>query len=335
MSEKKRSEEKEVLWLPERRGFAAEVKSALERQGFCVREAGNAVEMLRQLDQRKADGRPVSGLITGVDLPDIPGPRVLEVVKSRYPRLPVLLLADAGTPVFPGDPVSRLADGFFKGPFTGEAVADRLTRLQGPDPFQAERRPARCRKPPARAWGLLRLAEETDAEGVYRDLLNHPLVTRCEAVQGEYDLAVELATGVARRLDQAWDDLRQRPDIGQADLLPIIAPPLDETVQQFLSAFRRQQEEEARRGARPRSAVLVRELLLIEIARDRLEAVFPRLACAEGVTSCEAVRGAWQAVVQIQAPHREAIQRLVGERLEPIDGIRRIRSLKVVRLIEN
>lgn len=335
MSENKRSEEKEVLWLPERRGYAAEVKSALERQGFLVKEAGNAVEMLHQLDQRKSDGRPVSGLITGVDLPDIPGPRVLEVVKSRFPRLPVLLLADAGAPVFPGDPVSRLADGFFKVPFTGEAVADRLAQLQGPDPFQAERRPARRNKPPARAWGLLRLAEEVDAEGVYRDLLDHPLVTRCEAVQGEYDLAVELASGVARRLDQAWDDLRRRPDIGQADLLPVIAPPLDDAVQQFLSAFRRQQEEAIHQGVHPRGSLLIRELLLVEIARDRLEAVYPRLACAEGVTSCEAVRGNWQAVVQIQAPHREEIQRLVGERLAPIDGILRLRSLKVVRLIEN
>ncbi|NLI78186.1 MAG: hypothetical protein GX442_17345 [Candidatus Riflebacteria bacterium] len=335
MAENKRCEKKEVLWLPERRGFAAEVKSALERQGFLVKEAGNAVEMLHQLDQRRSDGRPVSGLITGVDLPDIPGPRMLEVVKSRFPRLPVLLLADAGAPVFPGDPASRLADGFFKGTFTGEAVADRLAFLQGPDPFQAELRPARRSKPPARAWGLLRLAEEIDAEGVYRHLLDHPLVTRCEAVQGDYDLAVEMASGVARRLDQAWNDLRKRPDIGQADLLPVIAPPLDETVQQFLSAFRRRQEEGARHGARPRSAVLIRELLLVEIARDRLEAVFPRLACAEGVTSCEAVRGAWQAVVQIQAPHREEIQRLVGDRIEPIDGVLRLRSLKVVRLIEN
>ncbi len=335
MQEKATHDMREIIWVPERRGYVSEVRSLLAGGGYHLTEVPTAVDGLRLLDERRKKGEGVTCLLTGIDLPDIPGTRMLEVVKSRFPRLPVVLLTDAGTPVFPGDRATRLADGFFKWPCPVRDVTTHLHRIPAVDPFQVERHSGRRRKRPHRAWGLIQLAEEVDAEAVFHALRNHPLVTTCEAVQGEYDLAVALASGVAQKIGQAWQELGRWPDIGRADLLPVVEPPLDEAVQEFLAAFRRHQTDQIRRGQQARPSVLVEEILLVEIDAAACDRVFPRLACAEGVVACEAVRGPWQAVVQVRAPGREAIQRLIGEGLRPLEGVLRLRDLKVVRLSEN
>ncbi|RCK80479.1 MAG: hypothetical protein OZSIB_3225 [Candidatus Ozemobacter sibiricus] len=326
---------REIIWIPERRGYVSEVRSLLADGGYRLIEAPTAVEGLRLLDERRAQSEAVACLLTGIHLPDIPGLRMLEMVKSRFPRLPVVVLTEAGTPPFPGDRAARLADGFFQWPCSGKEVTDHLGRLAAVDPFQAERRSRRRGKRPHRAWGLIQLFEEVDAERVFRALRDHPLVQTCDGVQGEFDLVVSLASGVAKNIEQFWKDVSRWPEVARSDLLAVIEPPLDEAVQEFLAAFRRHQAEEIQQGRQIRPALLVDEILLVEIDPAARSHVFPRLACAEGVVQCEAVRGPWQAIVQVQGPTREQIRRLVSEELASLEGVLRLRPLKVVRLSEN
>lgn len=326
---------REIIWIPERRGYVAEIRSLLADGGYRLIEASTAVEGLRLLDERRAQNEGVACLLTGIHLPDIPGLRMLEMVKSRFPRLPVVLLTEVGTPLFPGDRAARLADGFFQWPCSGKEVTDHLARLSTVDPFQSERRSRRRGKRPHRAWGLIQLFEEVDAERVFLALRDHPLVHTCDGVQGEFDLVVSLASGVAKNIEQFWKDVSRWPEVARSDLLAVVEPPLDEAVQEFLAAFRRHQAEEIQQGRQIRPALLVDEILLVEIDPAARGHVFPRLACAEGVVLCEAVRGPWQAIVQVRAPTREQIRRLVSEELASLEGVLRLRPLKVVRLSEN
>jgi DNA-binding NtrC family response regulator len=87
---------------------------ALRAEGFDVEAVAHAGHALLAC----LGGRWFDVLVTELAMPDMPGPVLAERVRRHYPGLPVLYLAETGTPA---------REGVLVRPFTRDDLARRLT----------------------------------------------------------------------------------------------------------------------------------------------------------------------------------------------------------------
>jgi len=74
--------------------------------------------------------------------------------------------------------------------------------------------------------------------------------------------------------------------------------------------------------------------LFVEVEKGRFAEVFPKLYFMNGVVSCDATRGQYDAVALIQSPNFKGIEKILNEDVRMIDGIARARSVKLITMYE-
>ncbi|MEZ5278267.1 MAG: response regulator [Opitutaceae bacterium] len=128
---------------------------AFVRSGWTTESAGSGGEALARI----CGSRP-AGVVLDLDLPDIHGVGVMEVIRHLWPEepVPVIVLCSAESEVHRGEVLRMGADAVVSRPFIVEEIVEALGRLVGKAPGVAGTKPARARRP-RRPRGRKRLIE--------------------------------------------------------------------------------------------------------------------------------------------------------------------------------
>lgn len=334
--------EKRVLIVDDEAGVRRSLCGQLAECGYQHDDVTDGLTALEHIHQSFREVNPYSHVLANVALPDIDGLKLLDVIKARFPGLPVVMTGYGDGPTVP-----HKADGYVERPVEIGALVALLDRLA--------RRPSAGAKPvvhevPATVYALLRLPaggaarparEVRPLACVFRRFYGREHVVYCDAVRGGYDLVMLLGGHGADDLEQIRQETMalvktccggRVEDQPQLDFLPIHTPALPLGIAEFMADYRRALlcEQSVDRVQADRLLAYV----LCEISREQQAAAYATFWFKDCVVGCDATRGEYDIVLVIEAGSYRELEAIVHRHVRPVRGVLRARLVPIIDLFQ-
>jgi CheY-like chemotaxis protein len=321
-----------VLIVDDEAGLRRSLHFGLAQRGFVAEEVEEALPALRLIESRFKEGKPFQFVIADINLPDINGLKLLEMIKSKYPALPVIVISAYGTENT-GDAVSvKHGDAYLGKPFEIDELTEVMHQIPERRVEVVESPAAAVQKMSFSAYVMVTIRPEADVTNLFRGLYFMDDVVYCDAVHGQYDVVMLLNGAAAAEIDQAVRRIEAVAGVAGAETYKIVAPSIEPGIADFIKDYEHNLRREHDRIRLAGTAVSA--YLFVEVEKGRFAEVFPKLYFMNGVVSCDATRGQYDAVVLIQSPNFKGIEKILNEDVRMIDGIARTRSAKIVTMYE-
>ena len=327
-------EEKKVLIVDDEAGIRRNLHVGLTQHGFSTDDAEDGLSALAQIESSYHKGTPYSFVITDMVLPDINGLKLLEVIKSKYPNLPVIIISGYGTEITPDEVNARHGDGYLAKPFLVDELTDVLGKVAPPqmDSPQAIAEPAL--KTSVSAYALIKVKEGGDVK-VFNKLYFMDNVLYCDAVRNSYDIVLLLNAATPAELDHIIQTkIKTLPEVDEVVYCPVAKPKLESSIQDFINDYERQNSLSPQGNKPKRVPYPLSAYVLIEVEKSRFNEIYPRLYFLDNVVSCDTTKGKYDLILLIQSATFNEMERLVREKIGSIDGIVRTKLLNIMNLFE-
>jgi len=327
-------EEKKVLIVDDEAGIRRNLHVGLTQHGFSIDDAEDGLSALSQIESSYHKGTPYSFVITDMVLPDINGLKLLEVIKSKYPNLPVIIISGYGNEITPDEVNARHGDGYLAKPFLVDELTDVLGKVAPPqmDSPQAIAEPAL--KTSVSAYALIKVKEGGDVK-VFNKLYFMDNVLYCDAVRNSYDIVLLLNAATPAELDHIIQTkIKTLPEVDEVVYCPIAKPKLESSIQDFINDYERQNSLSPQGNKPKRVPYPLSAYVLIEVEKSRFNEIYPRLYFLDNVVSCDTTKGKYDLILLIQSATFNEMERLVREKIGSIDGIVRTKLLNIMNLFE-
>ncbi|MBN2358152.1 MAG: Lrp/AsnC ligand binding domain-containing protein [Deltaproteobacteria bacterium] len=327
-------ERSKLLVVDAEAGPRRDLGVALAQLGYAVDQADEGWPALELVASSVSAGQPYRAVIAAVDLPDIHGLKLLELIKSSYPTLPVIVVSATGNETTPDAVTRRHGDAYLPKPFTVDQLTAAVERIPKSEIKAAELPATDAQPTPASAYAMVRLRDGADRMALFGRLHALEQATCCDAVHGDYDVALLLNASDQAALGRLVDsEISSCPEVASVTLLPIVKPDLDPGLQGFFDHLRQPRCAGQTAGQGDRADALA-TYLLVSIEPGRFAEAFPRLSFMRGVVACDATSGEHDAVALIRTHSFEENKRILRDDIKRIDGIARARSMKVITILD-
>lgn len=306
--------------------------AALGKLGLEGSEASDGLSALYAVERQARSGAAFAAVVAQAVLPDIDGVKLLALLKGRYPGMRVVLAAPAET----AEPTAELAarwggDACVPLPVEPERLAARVRDLAASKGASSDRAPAGAEPPPAvpAAWALVELDRSVDPAALRAALAAAPGVATCDAVRDERFGLVLRVQGPAAKDAAAWAkrELEGRAGVRSFEMLEVRRPEPADEVRGFLEGYIREHGADPEYRRVPgRSA----SYLLIDAHPPALPDLYVRLYVLDEVLSIDGVADGRRLVLLLQGPDAGHLRRVTGERIRSLEGVERVREMRVV-----
>jgi CheY-like chemotaxis protein len=321
-----------VLIVDDEAGLRHSLRFSLAQRGFMTEEVEEALPALRMIESRFSEGKPYQFVIADINLPDINGLKLLELIKSKYPALPVIIISAYGSEGT-GDAVGiKHGDAYLEKPFLVDDLTEVMRHIPERRIEAVELPGAAVEKTSISAYVMVTIRPEADVMGLFRDLYFMDHVVYCDAVRDQYDVVLLLNGASANEIEQMVDRVKAMPGIAEAETYEIVRPVIEPEIADFIKDYEHHLHRESHRARLAGTAVSA--YLFVEVEKGRFAQVFPKLYFMNGVVSCDATHGQYDAVVLIQSQTFKGIEQILNEDVRMIDGIVRAHSVKVITMFE-
>jgi CheY-like chemotaxis protein len=292
----------------------------LAERGHDAVSVPDGVRALSALARAEAEARPFGRLVVNSRLSDIHGRKLLAIVRSRQPQLPVVLMGQVAAAA--PDPRSAV----LAAPVSTDALLAAFAALEGAPPADdGAGGPGWCEP---RAYVFVQLEPDADPGAVYGALRALPDVRRVDAVRGSADLVLRLDGPVPAAIDAF---VRERvapvPGVAAAVARHVGQPELPAGVRRYFESYERRLPADLLADGRATAYAVV------EIAPPAMAALYPSLFFLDEAVEAAATARGEAVVLLLQAADHGHIRTLLNEKVRYTDGVLRIDELMVVDLL--
>jgi CheY-like chemotaxis protein len=331
--------EKKVLLIDDEASIRRSVSLGLMQQGYRTEPCENGMKALQTLETFKKNQVPFDYAIVDVQLPDIDGLKLLKVIKVNYPRLPVIIITGHGSETVAEG--AKAADAYLEKPFSMEDLA-RIMEAIAPavqtEPAEPPVRVATVVEESLSCYALVSLDNTANLMGVYRRLYFHQNVLYCDAIRGDYDLVLLLQAPTADRINAvAEKEIMPIPGVVGITLLGVETPVFGEHVSNIMGSVDKalgrdkgENEVAANQTARTR----VSSYVMLDVEREKMEAIYPALYFNDQVVNCDYTAGAFNMVLLMKGTSFSEIENAIRNRFRTLDGVLRIKEYPIITLFE-
>lgn len=314
-----------VLLVDDEVAIRRQLRVAMARSGYDAVESGDALDALTSIERHAREGRPFDVVVTDMVLPDIDGLKLLSIIKSRYPDLKVIVISGYGGEDTPEAVTRGRGDGFMAKPFETEALTSMLSGLD------VRRSAAVAVEAPTSVSSYLfvTVAEGLDPMGVYEALAYEDGVVYCDAISdGEHQILLLLHGASHKETEGRVADLVRRvKGIDDWECVHVRPPYIAEEIRSYISDYDRENEARATFHRVPNRATAY---LRLDVAPGDLSGLYTRLYFIDEVVEIDASVAGDQLILLLQGADFQRIRRVVNDHIRLMDGILRIRDLKVI-----
>ena len=325
---------KKILLIDDEAGLRRNLQFSLMQNGFEVDDVETGIEGLKLLERQNAIGENYNYVVTDINLPDINGLKLLEIIKSKYKNMPVVIISGYGTDVTDNEVKNKKGSGYLSKPF----MVDDLTKLLGEiipgnegvlvDKKDEERNVSS-------AYAFLRLSEEADFQKIFRKLYFEDYVLYCDAVRDEYDIVLLLSANSKEDLDHFVDArLEKMQGVESVDFMSIQKPELDRDIESMIQSYQcvhGPNLDEDKDNSKDQS---VSAYVFLEIEKDKFNEIYPQLYFMDDVISCDVTMNKYDIVLLIKGHNFVSLDELIQEKIWEIDGIIRARKVNIIEMFE-
>ena len=328
-----------VLLIDDERALRRTLSVGLLQRGYETAPCQDGFSGLSTIEMFMKRGMPIACVITDIRLPDIDGLKLLKVIKSLYPDLPVFVISGYADEVTEEIVKKEKGDGFLPKPF---AVDDLVAMLK------KARRPSR-ELPPDRTLALESQKEQKSVssyafvtmddrhlfENIYRKLYFMDRVLYCDAVIGDWQLVLLLQSNSRGDLhDFVQNSLMNIDGITTVELLDVVEPLLSEEAKNVIQMVEDSLQEEGWRGRGEKRPKVLSSYVLLEIEEEFLESIYKQLYFMEDVVHCDVTHGRYGFVLLVQAPTFDLIKKRIAHISRNVEGVLKVRELRIINLFE-
>ncbi len=333
--------EKRVLVIDDEASLQRSLAIGLMQKGYETESCASGMCGLKALESFRKNKTPLHYVIVDVRLPDIDGIKLLKVIKFNYPELPVVVITGFGNDATEAGAKTERADAYLEKPFTVDELTQILAGL--PDPVGAPAAAAEAGVEPAgekavSAYALLNFDASADLAAAYQELYFMDNVLYCDALKGDYDLALLLQAGSLSEIQSLVNDrIRKVAGVKEVALLPVELPRLSSSAADIIGTFDKamgRDKQGAEAAGNANFAMSASSYVFLEIEKDKLESVYPTLYINEQVVSCDCLEGQFDLVLLMQGASFAEIDRNIAAKIKPLDGVLRIKEMPIIKLFE-
>lgn len=333
--------EKKVLLIDDEASLQRSLAIGLMQKGYETEACENGMSGLKALEAFKKNQTPLHYVVVDVRLPDIDGIKLLKVIKFNYPELPVVVITGYGSEATQADAKLEKADAYLEKPFTIDELTQILAELPQPDaaPLAAEKESAEpAGERAVSAYVLMNFADSADLSDAYQQLYFMDNVLYCDAIKGDYDLALLLQAGKMSEIHAVVDSkIKTLPGVKEIVFLPVEPPQLSGSVADIIGTVDKALGRDKENPDAANNANFARSAssyVFLEIEKEKLETVYPTLYINEQVVSCDCIKGKFDIVLLMQGASFSEIDRNILAKIKPLDGVLRIKETPIIKLFE-
>jgi CheY-like chemotaxis protein len=333
--------EKKVLLIDDEASLRRSLAIGLLQKGYETEPCESGMKGLKALELIKQKQTPLHYVVIDVRLPDIDGIKLLKVIKFNYPELPVVVITGYGNDEIAADAKSEKADAYLEKPFT----VDELTKILAEIPqketsvIASEEKAAEAGEAKAvSAYVLLNFSAEAHLTDVYQEMYFMDHVLYCDAIKGDYDMALLLQAEKMEDLHELVENkIKKLPGVKDICFMPVDSPVFPDSINGIIGTV---DKALGREKGNPETSSNVNfwksasSYVFLEIEKEKLENIYPTLYLNDQVVSCDCAKGKYDIVLLMQGASFAEIDRNIQNKIKPLDGVLRIKESPIIKLFE-
>jgi len=334
--------EKKVLLIDDEASLRRSVSVGLMQQGYQTEPCENGMKALQTLEMFKRKNIPLDYAIVDIKLPDIDGLKLLKVIKFNYPTLPVIMITGYGSEAMHEEATSQHADAYLEKPFSMDDLTGILSGINvaGAESAVTESTPTESAVPAqsVSAYALVSLDSAANLLKVYRKLYYMDNVLYCDAIRGDFDIVLLLQGPTFDKIQEVLDkEVKHIEGVADVTLLNVESPVFGENVVNIMSsvdkALGRDKEEGEVYVSQP-ARIRASSYVMLEIEKEKLEAIYPVLYFNDQVVYCDCVKGKYDILLLMKGTSFSEIDNTIKNKFKPLDGVLRIKEWPIITLFE-
>lgn len=325
-----------VLVVDDEPAIRRQLGIALAQRGYEAESVADGVAALAALAAAENEQRPFDQVVTDIRLPDIDGLKLLAIIRSRHPRLPVVVISGYGGEGTAEAVQRRHHAAFLPKPVGADQLVAAFRTLAAEPPGEAEASGPGWREP--RAYVFVQLAADADPERVFTSLFTLPHVQRVDAVRGSADVVLRLddsadASDILPQAGSVVEDFVQQrvrsiPGVAVALVRRVAQPELPPSIRGYVESYERRLPADLFAPGRATAYAVV------EIAPPAMASLYPSLFFLDEAVEVAATANGDAVILLLQAEDHAQIRGLLNEKVRYTDGVLRIDELMVVNMFE-
>lgn len=333
--------EKRVLLIDDEASLRRSLAMGLLQKGYETEPCESGMKGLQALEASRGKKISPNYVVIDVRLPDIDGLKLLKVIKFTYPELPVVVITGYGSETTEADARSEKADAYLEKPFTADELAKIFAEI--PEKTAAAAVAEKESAEPGgeksvSAYVLMNFSADANLSQVYQDMYFMDNVLYCDAIKGEFDMALLLQAAKLSDLHALVDDkIKKLPGVKDICFMPVETPLLSASANSIIGTVDKALGREKEDSASTNNANFWKSAssyVFLEIEREKLENIFPTLYMNDQVVSCDNIKGKYDIVLLMQGASFAEIDRNIQNKIKPLDGVLRIKESPIIKLFE-
>jgi DNA-binding response OmpR family regulator len=334
--------EKNVLLIDDEAALRRHVSMGLMQEGYHTEPCENGMKGLETLENLMKRNAVPECAIVDIRLPDIDGLKLLKVIKSYYPDLPVVMITGHGNDRIAQEAKDQMASAYLEKPFNMEDLTKIIAGFHASTPAAdsgvVTPQPTQAPAQSTTAYALINLESDANFIKVYRTIYFQENVVYCDAIRGDYDLVLLLQADTIKSIEAIVDnEIKKIPGVAEVSLLNVEVPTLGENVHSMigyvdkaLGQDKAGEDVNENQTAKTKASSYV----MMEIEKEKLEAIYPALYFNDQVVYCDYTHGKYDIVLLMKGTSFSEIENTIRNNFKTLDGVLRIKEWPILNLFE-
>lgn len=316
-----------VLLVDDEPAIRRQLTIALTQRGYEVDAAPDGLSALERVAAAHDEGRPYDRVVTDIRLPDIDGLKLLAILRSRHPALPVVVVSGYGHEGTEDAVQHRRRAAFLPKPVSADQIVAAFEAI-AKTPDEAPEATGPGWNPPE-AYLFVQLSPDADPERVFTTLYAMKDVQRVDAVRGSADVVIRMDALDPPAIDAfARERVSSVPGVAAVRVRHAVTPELPPSIRGYVESYERRLPEDL---LAPGRATLY---AVVEIAPPAMTTLYPQLFFIDEAVEVAADARGDAVVLLLQAEDFPRIRSILNEKVRYTDGVLRIDELMVVNMFE-
>ena len=328
---------KRVLIIDDEPEIRRNLTVGLAQEGFTCTACPDGISAIHELHNSREQGAGYNYLITDIFMPDIDGLKILKVIKSEFPQLPVLVITGFGNEMLKQTALAEHNTGFLDKPFEISELVAALEKLT-PSGTTADTHAEKAEKGAAAireshsSYITLRVTDPGQDMEAYRTLYEMKGIASCDAVHGDVDIILLAQASSEEELQAIYDKVRSVEGVEIVSLSAVERPKLDRDVEEFINIYKKAVKDSAQdhlpkiRGTK--------SYVIVDIDKSAIQQIFTTVFFLDEIFFCDLVDDGTKLIGIISESGAFGKTPKIVEKLSLIDGVLRVKDAKIIKLID-
>ena len=325
---------KRVLIIDDEAEIRRNLTFGLTQAGFTCTACPDGISAIHELHRSQEEGVGYNYLISDIFMPDIDGLKILKVIKTEFPDLPVLIITGFGDEMLESKALAEYNTGFLDKPFEISELIEALESLKpgGTTSEGAASKDDGEIREAMSAYLSLRIADPRKDMVIYQKLSTMDGVASCDAVRGDVDIICVLNASSENEMEALRQRIAEIDGVEVVSMSRVERPKLDRDVHEFLNIYKNVVKTAAvQQGPRPAD---LRSYVVIDIDKNFIQQVFTTLFFLDEVLVCDMVDDGTKLIGVISQKGAFGKTPKIIEKLSHIDGVLRVRQADIIQLTD-